>query len=172
MKVTLVQFGWRLVCLTILAGIVGAASFTGAAMNACPPSFADNFDGTQLDPTRWQTTYKSGRAELQSYVPDALRVSGGILRVTAQPQSGQDRPYTSGIITTQGKFSQQYGYFEMRARVPDGQGLWPAFWLLHIGPLPWTEIDVLEILGHDTTTLYMSNHWRDEANQPQSFTQS
>src|SRR5258708_25793122 len=93
-----------------------------------------------------------------------------MLRLTAQPQSGQDRPYTSGIITTKDKFTQEYGYFEMRARVPHGQGLWPAFWLLHSGPLPWTEIDIFEILGKDTTTMYMSNHWRDAANNHQFIT--
>lgn len=68
-------------------------------------------------------------------------------------------------------FARQYGYFEMRAEVPHGQGLWPAFWLLHSGPLPWTEIDVLEILGQNITTMYMSNHWRVAADEHQSLTE-
>jgi beta-glucanase (GH16 family) len=139
-------------------------------INACLPVFSDEFDGAQLDPARWQANYKSGSAELQSYVPGDLQVSGGMLRVTAQRQSGQDQPYTSGIITTQGTFSQQFGYFEMRAQVPQGQGLWPAFWLLHTGPQPWTEIDVFEILGNDTKTVYLSNHWHDDANERQFIT--
>jgi len=136
----------------------------------CTPIFSDEFDGSQLDSTRWQSTYKSNSAELESYGPEALSVSGGMLRITAQSRSGQDHAYTSGIITTLGTFAQQYGYFEMRANLPQGQGLWPAFWLLHTGPLPWTEIDVFELLGNDPQTVYLSNHWRDDANQHQFVT--
>jgi beta-glucanase (GH16 family) len=154
--------------LVVLATVTTAAP-TGITL--CSPIFADEFSGTQLDTTRWDTTYPSGDAERQAYQPDALTVSGGLLRIAATARPAQGHPYTSGIITTQDTFAQQYGYFEIRARVPHGQGLWPAFWLLHAGPLPWTEIDVFEVLANDTTTLYMSNHWRDDSGQPQFLTQ-
>ena len=91
-------------------------------------------------------------------------VSNGVLTLTAQPASGSVQPlidgyqYTSGMINTYNSFSQQYGYFEMRAQLPAGQGLWPAFWLLQTD-MSWPpEIDVMEVLGHDLTTLYTAAH--------------
>ena len=91
-------------------------------------------------------------------------VSNGVLTLTAQPASGSVQPlidgyqYTSGMINTYNSFSQQYGYFEMRAQLPAGQGLWPAFWLLQTD-MSWPpEIDVVEVLGHDMTTLYTAAH--------------
>ena len=91
-------------------------------------------------------------------------VSNGVLTLTAQPASGSIQPlingyqYTSGLINTYNSFSQQYGYFEMRAQLPAGQGLWPAFWLLQTD-MSWPpEIDVMEVLGHDMTTLHTAAH--------------
>lgn len=93
----------------------------------------------------------------------------GVLTITARPMSPRtkkavaaalaqekddvqdthlkDVAYTSGMISTRGRFAQAYGYFEMRARWPAGKGLWPAFWLLptHGGWPP--EIDVMESVG-------------------------
>jgi hypothetical protein len=69
----------------------------------------------------------------------------------------------SGLINTHGTFSQTYGYFEISAKVPSGQGLWPAFWLLpQSGNWP-PEIDVLELLGNDPSTYYVGAHWSDAA---------
>jgi beta-glucanase (GH16 family) len=83
------------------------------------------------------------------------------LRIEARPRAMEGYPYTSGIITTQKGFNQQYGYFEIRARLPAGQGLWPAFWLLPATPnVPW-EIDVFELHGHLPDNIYMANHWLD-----------
>jgi hypothetical protein len=87
-------------------------------------------------------------------------------RITAAPTPDKMRTliplgwatdYISGAINSY-PFSQTYGYFEMTARVPHGRALWPAFWLLPTD-MSWPpEIDVMEILGQDTTKLYTSVH--------------
>ena len=91
-------------------------------------------------------------------------VSNGVLTLTAQPAPASLQPlidgyqYTSGMINTFNSFTQTYGYFEMRAQLPAGQGLWPAFWLLQ-ADMSWPpEIDAMEVLGHDMTTLYTAAH--------------
>jgi len=79
--------------------------------------------------------------------------------------------YTSGIITSYDSFKFAHGYAEIRAKVPEGDGLWPAFWLLnayYVGTLP--EIDVMEILGEDTNQLYHTYH-RSDTNGEQLSTQ-
>ena len=101
-------------------------------------------------------------------------VSNGVLTLTAQPAPSSLQPlidgyqYTSGLINTYNTFNQTYGYFEMRAQLPAGQGLWPAFWLLQ-QDMSWPpEIDAMEVLGHDMTTLYTAVH----TNQTGSHTSS
>lgn len=163
----MVRYGLLMLTLTILAGTVAFVFQATSVPAACQPSFSDDFNGGEIDTTRWDTYYKSGRTELQFYSAEALDLSNGKLRITADARPQEGYAYTSGIITTQTTFAQQYGYFEMRAKIPRGQGLWPAFWLLHTGPLPWTEVDVFEFLGHDTTKVYLYHHWRDSANNHQ-----
>lgn len=132
-------------------------------------TFDDEFDGDALNTQKWNPSDPWGRErnrELQAYVKDAFEVRDGVLRVKAEKRqasySGKDRAYTSGMMNTYGKFSQQYGRFEIRCRVPKGKGMWPAFWLLP-DPLGWPpEIDVLEILGHEPKKVYMTHHFRDE----------
>jgi len=172
MKLAAIRYGRLLLGFIALAGIVAFVFQATARVNECELTFSDNFDGPQLDTTRWNVEYPSGRTEKQFYAPDAFELSNGRLRIKADVRPQQGYAYTSGMITTQHTFAQQYGYFEIRAQIPHGQGLWPAFWLLHTGPLPWTEVDVFEILGHDTHKVYMSNHWRDAASQHQALTQS
>ena len=72
-----------------------------------------------------------------------------------------DNPYVSGMLTSQKSFSQKYGYFEIRSKIPVGAGVWPAFWLLannHGWP---PEIDVMEGRGERPGDLVMTTHWRD-----------
>ncbi|MGH6879029.1 MAG: glycoside hydrolase family 16 protein [Rhizomicrobium sp.] len=66
-------------------------------------------------------------------------------------------PYVSGVITTQPSFAQTYGYFEMRAKLPNGKGLWPAFWLLRKDQSWPPEIDVMEAVS-DPTHIYSTVH--------------
>jgi beta-glucanase (GH16 family) len=133
-------------------------------------TFSDEFDGAGLDPDRWIDSYPGGvrthsNNERQFYASDAVTLSGGRLVFTATRRvSGAGMPYTSGMVSTgDGRFAQKYGWFEVRARLPKGRGLWPAFWLLPAtGKWP-PEIDVLEVLGHDTRRVYMTNHWSEGA---------
>ena len=91
-------------------------------------------------------------------------VSNGVLTITAQPTPASiapyvnNYPYTSGSIDTYHEFSQTYGYFEMRAELPAGQGLWPSFWLLPENNSWPPELDVMEMMGSDPTTLATTVH--------------
>ncbi|WP_374575551.1 family 16 glycosylhydrolase [Phenylobacterium sp.] len=91
-------------------------------------------------------------------------VNNGILSIQADHASSDissiinGYQYTSGMLNTWHSFSQLYGYFEISAKLPAGQGLWPAFWLLpEDGSWP-PEIDVMENLGQDVTKYYASVH--------------
>ncbi|MGE3303102.1 MAG: family 16 glycosylhydrolase [Hyphomonadaceae bacterium] len=119
-----------------------------------------------------------GNRELQVYLDKAFPemgahslgvhpyeiLEGGVLRITANPAPAAmrrkiwNRKYTSGMITSWGSFAQRYGVFEIRARMPAGKGLWPAFWMLNqAGGWP-PEIDVFEIIGQDPTSVFSAVH--------------
>jgi beta-glucanase (GH16 family) len=155
-------------------------------------TFSDDFNTLQLrsgesgvwDPKFWWAPEKgstlSGNGELQwyinpSYQPTAsanpFSVNNGILTITAKPASeaiqaeinGYD--YTSGILTTHSSFSQTYGYFEIRADMPDDQGAWPAFWLLPADGSWPPEIDVVEMRGQDPNTIIATVHSNETGSQ-------
>src|SRR5207248_1305305 len=97
---------------------------------------------------------------------DPFEVKDGILSITASriPPSLKtvlfDNEYISGILTTQSRFSQKYGYFEIRAKIPVGIGVWPAFWMLaDDGGWP-PEIDIMEGRGQRPDDMVMTTHWR------------
>ncbi len=130
-------------------------------------SFDDEFDGPELDATKWTPHYTYDAIinhELQAYVPDAFPISDGILHITAKhepgTQGGHKQAYTSGAMTTYGKFGQMYGYFEIRCKLPKGKGFWPAFWLLPVSKQWPPEIDIFENLGHENNKLHFTNHWK------------
>lgn len=97
---------------------------------------------------------------------DPFSVRDGLLSITASrtPPALKEvlfnNEYISGILTTQGSFAQKFGYFEIRAKIPVGQGVWPAFWMLaNNGGWP-PEIDVIEGRGQRPGDLVMTTHWR------------
>lgn len=97
---------------------------------------------------------------------DPFKIKDGILSIVASrtpPELKQvlfNNEYVSGILTTQNSFSQKYGYFEIRSKIPIGTGVWPAFWLLaNDGGWP-PEIDVMEGRGQEPGDLVMTTHWR------------
>ena len=127
-----------------------------------PLTFEDHFDGTGVNWTVWRDGGKNftngGNGELQQYVPSACTTAGSDLKICARRESAKGRAYTSGELNTRGVFKQAYGYFEFRGQLPQGQGLWPAFWLYDETGATLEEIDVMENLGKDTTTYYMTMH--------------
>jgi beta-glucanase (GH16 family) len=98
---------------------------------------------------------------------DPFKVRDGILSIVASRTPPELKPvlfnneYISGILTTQGWFSQKLGYFEIRAKIPIGNGVWPAFWMLaDDGGWP-PELDVLEGRGQRIGDMAMTTHWRN-----------
>ena len=91
----------------------------------------DEFDGKSLDTNKWNVLIRetSKHNELQYYVPDEVYIENGLLRIRSRERKYGSREYTSGRLDTEGKFAPTYGRFEIRARLPKGQGLWPAHWL-------------------------------------------
>lgn len=163
------------------APAAGAVSPVGQPTTGWDQIFGDEFDGTALDSNRWNTCYVSSctnaaNGELELYQPGNVTEGGGMLdlkakRETVVVSSSKSYDYTSGMIQSGGatkaspaKFSFTYGYMEMSAKVPAGQGLWPAFWTLPDDYAWPPEIDVMEILGNDTTTAYGTLHWSRNRN--------
>ena len=95
------------------------------------------------------------------------------LVITARPIPADARAltaglsYASGLLTTARSFSQTYGYFEIRAKVPRGRGLWPAFWLAPADRSWPPEIDVMEAHGHLVDGYWATIHWREAGGAPQ-----
>lgn len=91
-------------------------------------------------------------------------VANGELTLTAAPADPSIQPlingyqYTSGEVNTQHSFNQLYGYFEMRAELPAGQGVWPAFWMLPTKYTSPQELDIMEMLGRDPTQIWTTVH--------------
>jgi len=133
-----------------------------------------NIDGAP-DPALWSYDLGDGAArglvgwgnnELQSYTdrPKNIVVENGMLKITAYQENFENSGYTSARILTEGKFQKKFGRFEARMKLPWGQGIWPAFWMLgddQNGALTWPqlgEIDIMEYRGQDPTIVLGSVH--------------
>lgn len=131
--------------------------------------WSDEFNGTAVNTSRWKpyaNNYGAGNNEMQCNLPANASVSGGSLRITGKretvscPGAGT-YDYTSAFLGSRdtGTYYPLYGRFEIRARVPHGQGLWPGFWLRHRLGSSTAEVDVVELFhnqvpGKVTQTLH------------------
>jgi beta-glucanase (GH16 family) len=151
--------------------------------------FYDEFDGNAVDPEKWTTCYwwqddgctNAGNNEMEWYFSENILVSDSTLKLRAMEErvrasDGERYFYTSGMISSgmdeddedaEAKFAFEYGYVEMRAKVPAGQGLWPAFWLLPDDFTSKPEIDIMEILGHEPDRIHMAMHYLDDNDEDQ-----
>ena len=130
--------------------------------------WSDEFDGNRLDTTAWNFELGDGcpnlcgwgNNERQVYTRSNHRLENGHLVITAR-KDGND--YSSTRITTKGKKEFKYGRIETRAKVPTGQGIWPAFWMLgtNIDEVGWPlcgEIDILEYVGREPGEVFTTLH--------------
>jgi beta-glucanase (GH16 family) len=130
-------------------------------------------DGSAPDPSKWVLETGGGgwgNQELEYYTArrqNAIQRNGNLV-ITALKEKftgpdGVTRDYTSARLKTQGKFAQAYGRFEARIKIPRGQGIWPAFWMLgeDIDKVGWPncgEIDIMEDIGKEPSTIHGTIH--------------
>jgi len=126
--------------------------------------WSDEFDGTSLDTGNWTTDIGDGcpslcgwgNNELEYYRAENVTVSGGNLVLTARQESYGGQWFTSGKVHTRNKQSFLYGRIEMRAKIPTGGGMWPAFWMMpqddaYGGWAASGEIDIMESVNSTTS---------------------
>ena len=148
----------------------------------------DEFEGSELDDSKWSIQSGDGcdlgicgwgNNELQWYDSDNVTVASGRLVIEARPDNRFGTPYTSGRIRSKGKGDWRYARVEVRARLPEGRGLWPAIWMLptdeaYGGWAASGEIDIMELVGHEPATVHGTLHygdaWPDNRSSGDSYT--
>jgi beta-glucanase (GH16 family) len=174
--------------LSLCIAACASAGSSSAPSVTTPPSstpswtlvWSDEFDGpagSSFDRTKWTAETGGsgwGNQEREFYTTRSENIAldgNGHLVITALPEPANSTDtcwygncrYTSARIKTQGLFSQAYGRFEARIRIPRGQGLWPAFWMLgdNINTVGWPksgEIDIMENIGKEPAVVHGTMH--------------
>lgn len=140
--------------------------------------WGDEFDGSDLDYTKWEkeeNNYGGGNFERQAYRTDSkyCAVKDGLLNINVYRDAhttsdGKTQPYSSARIRSQKRGEWKFGRFELRAKMPQGEGIWPAVWMLpteskYGGWAAGGEIDIIESRGsavHETTgALHFGGAW-------------
>jgi beta-glucanase (GH16 family) len=149
-------------------------------MGPAGPVWTDEFDGragASFDRTKWTADTGGdgfGNQEREFYTtrPENVALDGQghlLITVREEPASSSDQCwygkclYTSARLKTQGLYAQRYGRFEARIRIPRGQGMWPAFWMLgrDIPQVGWPksgEIDIMENIGREPEIVHATLH--------------
>jgi beta-glucanase (GH16 family) len=147
--------------------------------------WSDEFNGASLNTSTWNYAIGTGcpdlcgwgNNELQFYRSENVSVSGGNLIITARDENYGGASFTSGRIHTRGNFSFLYGRIEMRAKIPSGEGLWPAFWMMpeddvYGGWAASGEIDIMEAANATTSmsgALHFGGQWPDNTYTSDSY---
>jgi len=133
--------------------------------------WSDEFDGPNINSNNWTFeigtgTWGWGNNELQYYQEENTSIIDGNLVIEARSQTVENSNYTSSRIITRGKQSFQYGRVDIRAVMPEGQGLWPALWMLgsnhlQVGWPTCGEIDIMEMIGGEErdNVVHGTAHW-------------
>jgi beta-glucanase (GH16 family) len=167
----------------LLVVVILLLPFVAAACSVLPPRvqptpiadldgwkliWHDEFDGQKIDSQNW--TYDLGghgwgNGEAQYYTsrPENARLENGMLVIEARQEKFEDSYYTSARLKTQGLQNFQYGRIEARLKVPEGKGLWPAFWMLgsNFNGSNWPdcgEIDIMEYIGKEPDLILGTLH--------------
>jgi beta-glucanase (GH16 family) len=131
-------------------------------------SWHDEFDGPMINPSNWR--YETGgsgwgNAEWEYYTnrPENARIENGHLVIEARAEKYDINYYTSARLKTEGLRTFFYGRIEARLKVPDGQGMWPALWMLGSdfkgGNWPYCgEIDIMEYVGREPNKIFGTLH--------------
>lgn len=121
--------------------------------------WSDEFDEESVNLDYWTQVYRTNNYnnELQCYLPGNSDIDNGALRLAARRENAKGKKYTSAMLETQGKLTLRYGRIEARMKLPEGQGLFPAFWLLP--EQEGEEIDIMEMIGNDPETIYGVIHY-------------
>ncbi|GEN74422.1 glycoside hydrolase family 16 protein [Chryseobacterium hagamense] len=147
-------------------------SVTGCASNRPDRSrkliWSDEFNIQGLpDATKWNYDTGGsgfGNEEAQFYTrerPENARVENGKLIIEARRENRENKKYTSARLLTKGKFSFRYGTVEVRAKLPEGRGTWPAVWMMSEGMKKWPddgELDIMEHVGYHQGYIHASVH--------------
>lgn len=173
----------RILAFTVaISALIGLATPARAALSLV---WSDEFDGTSLDAGSWTIDIGDGcpdlcgwgNAELQYYRAENVAVSGGNLILTARRQTFGGRQFTSGKVHTRDKQAFLYGRMEMRAKIPTGGGMWPAFWMMpqddvYGGWAASGEIDIMESANGTTTVggaLHYGGAWPANTSTSSSY---
>ena len=143
-------------------------------------AWSDEFDGNTINPNNW--SFESGNNngwgnnELENYTNRTQNafVSNGNLILEARQENYQGNFYTSARMITKNKQNFTYGRIDIRAKLPRGQGIWPALWMLgsNIDQVGWPacgEIDMMELLGQQPDKVYGTIHWGSSPSTHASF---
>ncbi|MBS8266188.1 glycoside hydrolase family 16 protein [Mesobacillus boroniphilus] len=130
----------------------------------------ENFSLPDIDESKWNFVVAGngfGNEESQYYTrrKENARIENSMLVLEARVEEYKGLDYTSAKITTKGKAAWTYGRFSIRAKLPEGQGIWPAIWMMPEDMEQYTgwpacgEIDIMELIGHQAGTVYGTLHY-------------
>ena len=164
--------GWEIPDFT---GYQSATSYEGYSQ-----VWSDEFDGSEVDENNWGYDIGGsgwGNNELEFYTNRNAYLTDGNLVIRANKENYGGREYTSSRLKTQSKQTVNYGRIDIRAVMPQGQGIWPALWMLgsNFPTVGWPhsgEIDIMEMIGGNgrENTVHGTAHWYNQSsNQNASY---